>query len=165
MDAKPYTKDERDDMVLHTPDTMDVDRWLATLDSYQDHIARLKHEVGEYTDKLSAAQAECAALREALDSLIRYAEGACHSANAIILRPGDSVQSLLKEIVDARDALSRTPGRLDALREVCGKVAQAVRHDDYARRMADETGIPYGDISDNTIIDRILGRAGSGGTT
>jgi hypothetical protein len=34
---------------------------------YQDHIARLKHEVGEYTDKLSAAQAECAALREALE--------------------------------------------------------------------------------------------------
>jgi chromosome segregation ATPase len=78
MDVRPYTPEEIADIrraiAKWEPHLRDAElpasRWLATLDSYQDHIARLKHEVGEYTDKLAEmtrerneARAELAALK------------------------------------------------------------------------------------------------------
>jgi hypothetical protein len=125
----------------------------------REHIARLKHEVGEYTDKLSASQAECAALREALDTIRMHTCGDMEDEGSFALVNRS-------ELDNAMRALSRTPGSTDALWEFGVRVAHAAIGPRPTRR-ADDGGEYYltDDEWHSAIVDRILGRAGSGRTT
>jgi hypothetical protein len=140
-----------------------------------------KHEGVRWVrpEALAASQAECAALREAGKWLCGTAQG--------VLAGETSDLSLLHESHGRMaDLLSRAPGSTDALREFGVRVGDEVPASLERKAFALESGT---DAADNdwalaqeykalarsirslqvcapaAIVDRILGRAGSGGTT